>query len=307
MAILVFGHKNPDTDSVVSAIAEAAMLNFCKGAGMAEARIQGEITPETKFVLEKFGLETPKLLGSVAGEDVALVDTTELAQLPADISEANVKYIFDHHQLGGLRTNAPFEGWFCPYGCTCTILKKVADKYNDEIPKNVAGAMVCAILSDTVLFKSPTTTDNDKQAVEELAKIAGIEDIEALGMEMLRVKSSIADDNAIDLINRDYKDFDFNGKKVGIGQVELVELSMIDSKLDAIKTEMQKLKSDGEYWGIMMLITDIMKEGSLVVTYSDDDAKIGEILGGEFEDNQTWIDGIMSRKKQVAAPFAEML
>lgn len=307
MATLVFGHKNPDTDSVISAIAEAAMLNSCKGEGTAEARIQGDITPETKFVLERFELETPKLLESVAGKDVALVDTTELAQLPDDIAEANVRYIFDHHMLGGLRTNAPFEGWFLPYGCTCTILKKVADKYGDEIPKNVAGAMVCAILSDTVMFKSPTTTDHDRKAVEELAKIAEIDDVEALGMEMLRVKSSIENDSATDLIKRDYKEFDFNGKKFGVGQVELVELGMIDSKLDDIKSEMEKLKTDGGYWGIIMLITDIMKEGSLVVAYTDDNAKIGQILGGEFTDNQAWIDGLMSRKKQVAAPFAEML
>jgi manganese-dependent inorganic pyrophosphatase len=163
--------------------------------------------------------------------------------------------------------------------------------------------MVCAILSDTVLFKSPTTTDDDREAVEELAKLAGIDDIEELGMEMLRVKSSISDDNASDLIKRDFKDFDFNGKKVGIGQLELIELSMIDSKLDDIKTEMQKLKVTDGYFGIIMLITDIMKEGSLVVIVSDDNTKIGQILGGEFVDGQVWIDGIMSRKKQVAAPL----
>lgn len=307
MAILVFGHKNPDTDSVVSAIAGAEMLNSCKGTGAAEARIQGDITPETKFVLERFELETPKIVESVAGENVALVDTTELAQLPDDIAEANVKYIFDHHMLGGLRTNAPFEGWFRPYGCTCTILKKVTDRYEGKISKEVAGAMLCAILSDTVLFKSPTTTDADKAAAKELAKIAEIDDIEALGMEMLRVKSSITDDSAADLIKRDYKDFDFNGKKFGVGQVELVELSMIDSKLDDIKVEMEKLKNEGGYWGVIMLITDIMKEGSLVVAYTDDNEKIGKILGGEFVDNQAWIDGVMSRKKQVAAPLAESL
>lgn len=305
--ILVFGHKNPDTDSVVSAIAEATMLNSCKGEGTAEARIQGEINPETKFVLDKFGLETPKILEEIAGKEVALVDTTDPNQLPEDINEADIKYIFDHHQLGGLKTNAPFEGWLRPVGCTSTILKKVADKYGDEISANVAGAMLCAILSDTVLFKSPTTTDNDKEVAEELAKMAGIDDIEALGMEMLRVKSSITNDSATNLIERDFKEFDFGGKKVGIGQVELIELSMIDSKLDDIKTEMQKLKEEGGYWGIIMLITDIMKEGSLVLSYSDNNERIGDILGGKFENNQVYIDGMMSRKKQVVAPLTEKL
>ncbi|MDL2328097.1 manganese-dependent inorganic pyrophosphatase [Ruminococcaceae bacterium OttesenSCG-928-A11] len=307
MSILVFGHKSPDTDSVVSAIAEAAMLNSCKGEGTAEARVQGEINPETKFVLDKFNLEAPKVLEDVSGKEVTLVDTTDPMQLPDNISEADVKYVFDHHQLGGLKTNSPFEGWFRPVGCTCTILKKVADKYGDEIPANVAGAMLCAILSDTVLFKSPTTTDNDKEVAEQLAKMAGVEDIEALGMEMLRVKSSITNDTATDLIKRDFKEFDFSGKKFGIGQVELIELSMIDSKLSDIKNEMQKMKNDNGYFGIIMLITDIMKEGSLVVAFTDDNEKIGEILGGEFSDNQVYIDGMMSRKKQVVAPLTEKL
>lgn len=307
MAILVFGHKNPDTDSVVSAIAEAAMLNSCKGEGAAEPRIQGEINPETKFVLDKFNLETPKLLENVSGKDVALVDTTDPMQLPDEIGEADIKFIFDHHQLGGLKTNSPFEGWLRPEGCTCTILKKVADKYDDKIPANIAGAMLCAILSDTVMFKSPTTTDNDREVVEQLAEIAGVEDYEALGMEMLRVKSSIENDSALDLVKRDFKDLDFGGKKFGVGQVELVELSMIDSKLDDIKAEMKKLKNEGEYWGIVMMITDIMKEGSLMLLETEDDAKVGEILGGEPIDGQVWIDGIMSRKKQVAAPLSEKL
>lgn len=302
MATLVFGHSNPDTDSIVSAIALAYFMED------AEARAQGSPNKETAFVLEKFGLDVPEVVESVAGQKVALVDTTELTQLPADINEAEVVRVVDHHRLGGLITAMPLNVDVRVWGCTATVIWSLyIDIFKKEVPANIAGALACAIMSDTVLFKSPTTTEYDKRAVEELAKIAGIEDYEALGMEMLRVKSSIADDSAADLIDRDFKDFDFNGKKVGIGQVELTELSMIDPKLDDIKSEMQKLKNQGGYWGIIMLITDIMKEGSLVVAYTEDDAKIGEILGGSFEGNQAWIDGIMSRKKQVAAPLAEKL
>jgi manganese-dependent inorganic pyrophosphatase len=302
MAVQVFGHINPDTDSIISAIALAHFM------GDAEARAQGEPNKETAFVLEKFGLSAPKVISSVAGQQVAIVDTTEPAQLPDDLDESEIVRIVDHHMYGGIKTNAPASIDVRPWGCTNTVIWSLyVDIFKKDVPANIAGAMVCAILSDTVLFKSPTATKYDRRAVEELAKIAGIEDIEALGMEMLRVKSSITDDSATDLIQRDYKDFDFGGKKVGIGQVELVELSMIDSKLDDIKTEMQKLKADGGYWGIIMLITDIMKEGSLVLAYTDDNAKVGQILGGEFADNQVWIDGIMSRKKQVAAPLASEL
>jgi manganese-dependent inorganic pyrophosphatase len=302
MAIQVFGHKNPDTDSIISAIALASFLDD------AEPRAQGEPNRETQFVLEKFGLKAPALVGPVAGLDVALVDTTNLMELPEDIDQANVVRVVDHHKLGGLATSAPLNVDVRVWGCTATVIWSLyIDIFKRQPNKEIAGAMALAIISDTALFKSPTTTKYDKQAVAELASIAEIDNIEALGMEMLRVKSSITDDSAIDLIDRDFKDFDFNGKKVGIGQVELVELSMIDSKLDDIKTEMQKLKTDGGYWGVIMLITDIIKEGSLIVAYTDDNAKVGQILGGEVTDNQAWIDGIMSRKKQVAAPLAAEL
>lgn len=302
MATLVFGHSNPDTDSIISAIALAHFLDD------GEAKAQGLPNKETKFVLDRFNLEAPEIIESVAGQKVAIVDTTELTQLPADITEAEIVRIVDHHRLGGLVTANPLNVDVRAWGCTATVIWSLyIDIFKKEIPANLAGALACAIMSDTVLFKSPTTTEYDKRAVKELAEIAGIEDYEALGMEMLRVKSSISEDSAADLIDRDFKEFDFNGKKVGIGQVELTELSMIDSKLDDVKTEMQRLKNEGGYWGIVMLITDIMKEGSLVIAYTEDDEKVGEILGGKFEDGQVWIDGIMSRKKQVAAPLAEKL
>ncbi len=158
-----------------------------------------------------------------------------------------------------------------------------------------------------MLFKSPTTTELDKHAVEALAGIAGIEDYEALGMEMLRIKSSIADDSATDLIKRDFKDFDFGGKKFGIGQVELVELGMFDDKKADVVAQMKKMKNEGGYWGIVMMITDVMKEGSLILVDAEDKARVGEILGGDLSSGEGWIDGIMSRKKQVAAPLSEKL
>ena len=307
MAILVFGHKNPDTDSVVAAIAEAAMLNSREGAGTAEARVQGEVTPETKFVLEKFGLPTPEMLGDVSGQDVALVDTTNSMELPEEIEEANIRFVFDHHRLGGLNTTSPFEGWFRPYGSTCTILKKVADEYGDEIPQEIAGAMVCAILSDTVLFRSPTTTDDDREVVGELAKIAGIDDYMELGLEMLKVKSAIEDDSATDLINRDFKEFDFGGKKMGIGQIELVDITMFYPKRLQVVNEMKKMREERGYWGVMMLITDVMKEGSLILIDSEDNARVGEILKRDLSSGEGYIDKMMSRKKQVVAPLSAEL
>ncbi|MDR0367313.1 MAG: DHH family phosphoesterase, partial [Rickettsiales bacterium] len=183
MSIKVFGHKSPDTDSVISAIAAAYLLD-------GEPFVQGDLNRETRFVLEKFALAAPKRLESVAGESIALVDTSDPLHLPADIGDADIKYVFDHHNLGGIKTKGPFEGWFMPVGSTAAILFDYAKSKGVAIPADIAGAMAMAVISDTVLFKSPTTTGHDRRAVEELSEIAGI-DYEKLGMEMLVVKSSI--------------------------------------------------------------------------------------------------------------------
>ncbi|MDR1476948.1 MAG: manganese-dependent inorganic pyrophosphatase, partial [Rickettsiales bacterium] len=271
MTIYVFGHKSPDTDTIVSAIAAAYLLRARGFDAIAAA--QGAPPPESRFVLDKFELPTPEPMQSVAGKDVAVVDTTEPSQLPSDMAEADVKFVFDHHNLGGLKTKAAAEIWARPVGCTCTVLKEIFDFFRIEIPTDIAGAMMCAILSDTVLFKSPTTTEADKRAVDELEKKSGLFATD-IGMDMLRVKSSIESDSARDLLNRDFKEFMPKGKLFGIGQVELVDIRMIDSKLAEIKSEMKALKAAKGYWGVLMMITDIIRGGSILVAFTDDDAKI---------------------------------
>lgn len=300
MTIYTLGHKSPDTDTVISSIAMAYLLN--KIGVDAKPIVQETITKETEFVLNKFKINTPEIMTSVDGKDIALVDTTDPAQLPADLDKANIKYVVDHHRLGGLKSAAPLEIWIRPFGCTCTILKKMFDFYKVEIPSEIAGIMMCAILSDTVLFKSPTTTDEDKNTVKEFEKKSGFLANE-IGMEMLRIKSSIEHDSAIDLINRDIKKTTIAGKQIAVGQIELIDIKMIDSKINAIKDEMKKYKTDNNLWGVLMIITDIMKEGSVLVSLTDDDIKIGKIFNVEFKNNEAWIDGMMSRKKQVIPPL----
>ena len=302
--IYVFGHKSPDTDSTVSAIAVAHLL-AAKGIEAAPFT-QGAISPETEFVLSKFGLKTPEHISEVTGKEVAIVDTTEPGQLPADIGDASVKYIFDHHNLGGLKTKAPFEGWILPAGCTCTIIKAWADGEGIAIPAGIAGAMTCAIISDTVMFKSPTTTEMDRKAVAALEKIAGIKSAE-VGMEMLRVKSSIEDATPGMLIARDLKEFDIRGHKIAIAQIELIDIHMIDAKLADTREALEKLKATKGYWGVLFIITDIMQEGSILVSFTDDDAKIESVFGLKFEDHQAWFPGLMSRKKQIVPPLEEKL
>lgn len=299
MSVLVLGHKNPDTDSIVAALSYAHVL---KARGIdAVAAAQGEPAPETEFVLKKFNLKAPKVISSVADEEIYLVDYSDLAQAPEDFSKAKLLGIVDHHKLGDVTSDTPLECWIQPYGCANTIVKMVADYYNVAIPADLAGAMLCAILSDTVLFKSPTCTEFDKKAAAELAKIASVADTESLGMDMFKAKSNL-DASPRDLIFRDFKDFDMGGKKIGIGQLELISLSMVTPELKkALQDELNAVKAEGRHSAILVL-TDIMKEGSELLLSSDDENKVIEALGTKKADVM-WMPGVMSRKKQVVPPL----
>lgn len=299
MAALVVGHKNPDTDSIISAIAVADVMS--KRGVEAKAIAQGAVTPETAFILDKFGLKAPEVVTSVAGQKVILVDHSDLPQAPADLKDAEVIAIVDHHKLGDVTTSSPLLMWVWPAGCTCTVIKGMYDFYGIEVPKNIAGGMLCAILSDTVIFKSPTTTDDDKKAVEALAKIAGVADYKALGMDMFKVKSAVDGVSARDLVFRDYKDFEMNGKKVGIGQLEVIDLAMLDKVKGDLAAEIKAVKAEGRH-SVFLLLTDIMKEGSEMLICSDD-AGIVEKAFGVKGDTSVWLPKVMSRKKDVVPKF----
>lgn len=301
MVAYVLGHKNPDTDSIVSAL---SATNLYKGRGFdVKAVAQGAPAPESVFVLERFNLKAPEVISSVADKDVFLVDYSDLAQAPEDFAKCNIKGIIDHHKLGDVTSVAPLECWIQPVGCSNTIIKMMHDYYNVAIDKDLAGAMLCAILSDTVLFKSPTCTEADKKAAAELAKIAGIEDMIALGMEMFKAKSNLEGASARDLIFRDFKDFNMSGKKVGIGQLELTSLSLINDDLMAkLKAELEVVKSEGRN-SALLILTDVMEEGSELLLVSDDSEIITKALNTTLSDKM-WLPGVMSRKKQVV-PFLE--
>lgn len=303
MAATVIGHMNPDTDSVVSAIAAADL--YSRRGIETQAAAQGAPTPETAFVLEKFGLSAPQIKTDVAGADLWLVDFSDLAQAPAGIEKATIMGIVDHHKLGDITTSAPIEAWIWPVGCTCTVLKNMFDYYHIELPRDIAGAMLCAILSDTVIFKSPTCTEADKRAAQDLATIAGVEDYRALGMEMFRVKSAVDGASMQDLVFRDYKDFDMGGKKVGIGQLEVVDLSMLDQVRAGLKKELERVKGEGRH-SVCLLLTDIMKEGSDMIIVSDEPHLIGQAFGVEVNGDTIWLPGVMSRKKQVVPNFEKV-
>lgn len=303
MAIYVIGHKNPDTDTIAAAIAFADLAGKAYG-GEFVAVAQGALPPESEFVLKKFGVKAPELLTEASGKKLALVDTTDKAQLPADIDKAEVLYVVDHHKLGDVTTPNPLEMWVWPVGCSCTVVKNMYDFFGVEISKPIAGIMLCAILSDTVMFKSVTCTPKDKKAVEALAKIAGVSDVMALGMEMFKVKSAVEGTPMRDLVFRDYKDFNMGGKKVGIGQLEVVDLAILAPYEDALYAEIQKVKGeDGGRHSVFLLLTDIMKEGSKMLFVSDDPSVVEKAFGVKPAGRDVWLDKVMSRKKQVVPPF----
>ncbi|WP_018125388.1 manganese-dependent inorganic pyrophosphatase [Desulfovibrio oxyclinae] len=301
MAIVVVGHKNPDTDTIASAIAVADL--WTKRGMEAKPIAQGEIAPETAFVLEKFGFSAPEVMTDATDQKIVLVDHTDLSQSMDNLDKGELLGVVDHHKLGDVTTPNPLEMWVWPVGCTGTVIKAMYDFYGIEMPKNVAGILLCAILSDTVMFKSVTCTDADKKAVEELAKIAGVADVMALGMEMFKVKSAVDGASADELVFRDYKDFDMSGNKVGIGQLEVVDLSMLDAHKEALQAEIEKVKADGRH-SVFLLLTDIMKEGSEMLIASDDASVVERAFDGiKVDGNSVWLEGVMSRKKQVAPNF----
>jgi len=303
MSVCVVGHSNPDTDSVASAISFANYLNATGTKAVATMQIAAaDLNPESKVVLKKFGVAAPETMMDAAGKDVALVDFSDLGQAPANIDKANVIAVVDHHKIGDLTTNGPIFFYAKPVGCSCTVLFEMYKNSNIAIPKDIAGVMLCAILSDTVNFKSPTCTADDKAAVKALLPLAGVTDQDALFMEMLKAKSSIDGVSIKDLIFRDYKDFDMKGNKVGIGQIELATLEQVAGIREDLYKALAEIKKEGRH-SVLFMLTDVVKEGTDLVVVSDDPALIEKAFKGKISGKTMWVDGMMSRKKQTVPPL----
>jgi len=299
--VYVAGHKSPDTDAICAAIAYA---EFKKKRGMDAVPVRlGDLNPETQFVLKKFGIPVPELMTDATGKKLIIVDHSETTQSPDNFDKAEIIEIVDHHKIGDLTTPNPIFFLSMPVGCTCTVIKILYDYFGIEIPKEIAGIMLSAILSDTVMFKSVTTTDEDKKRAEELAKIAGIEDMQAHAMEMFKAKSDVAGKTPRDLIFRDFKDYVMSGKKVGVGQLEVVDLSLLDELKDPIYEEMKKVKEEGERHSIFLMLTDVMKEATELLVISDEPVVVEKAFGVPLKERSVWLEKVMSRKKQVVPPL----
>ena len=296
--ILIFGHKNPDTDSICSAMVKEK-LNIKNGHNNSKAMRLGEISKETKYDLDYLNLKAPELLEEVEeNQKVILVDHNEFSQSVKGIENAKIIGVVDHHRIANFETSEPLYYTARPYGCTCTILYKDFVEKGLEISKEEAILMASAIMSDTLILKSPTTTKHDEKALEELEKIAGI-DIKAYGLEMLKAGTNLSDFTAEELINLDAKKIEKNGVGIVIAQVNTVS---IEETLER-KEELEKaINGEIEKQGLdlfILAITDILNSNSQIIALGNKSKVTEKAFGKELENNSMFLEGVVSRKKQI--------
>lgn len=296
--ILVFGHQNPDTDAIGAAIAFA---NLQKELGKdAEAVALGEPNEETAFALNHFGLTAPRIVETVANEveQVMLVDHNEFQQSAADIEKVEILAVVDHHRIANFQTANPLYYRAEPVGCTSTIILKLYKENNVEVPKNIAGIMLSAIVSDTLLFKSPTCTQEDVQAAKELAEIAGV-DLEAYGLEMLKAGTNLGTKSAAELIDLDAKSFPMGGSNLRIAQVNTVDLAEVFARQSELESAMQEANAANGYDLFVLVVTNILDSDSEILIVGEPKENVEKAFNVTLDNNRALLKGVVSRKKQV--------
>lgn len=290
--IQVVGHKNPDSDSICSALVGAELL---KARGLeAKAVRQGELNRETQHILAQAGVEQPEMCTGVAGEKIWLVDYSDLAQGPDDIADAEIMGIVDHHRLGDVTTVNPLEAWIWPVGCTCTIMFNLFKMENTEITRPLAILMMSAILSDTVGFASPTCTQKDKDAVTELTTIADVQDLDAFTKALLIAKTDIDGLSAAQLVEKDLKAYPFNNRDVVVGQIELATLEQVDLMIADLEADLQRRCDEDGLAMAALMLTDITTSTTRLLYKGE----WNSILDQFADNGSLMMEDTLSRKKQ---------
>lgn len=304
--VLVFGHKNPDTDTITSALVYAYLK---QQIGVeAEAVRLGDPNNETAYALEKFGFEAPRLVEKVAPEaaQVILVDHNERQQSANDITEVQITEVIDHHRIANFETSDPLYYRAEPVGCTATILNKIFKENDVEIPANYAGLMLSAIISDTLLFKSPTCTDQDVKAAKELAEKAGV-NAEEYGLAMLKAGADLSDKSLEDLLSLDAKEFSMGDKKVVIAQVNAVDVNDVLNRQEELETLLNKEVEEKGLDLFFFVVTDILNNDSVAVPVGKVADQTAPAFGATLENNRVVLKGVVSRKKQIVPALTDAL
>jgi len=304
MRTYVIGHRGPDTDAICSALAYARLKATDDDSTVA-ARA-GELNPETEFVLEYWDVEEPLLLEDATDEQLILVDHNEHSQTVDGAREATITEIVDHHRLGDVTTSQPIFCRIEPVGSTATVIADLYDERGVEVDSQTAGLLLSGLVSDTVILRSPTTTERDRVVAERLADIADV-DIEAYGKELLAQKSKLGEKTPREMVLGDFKEFEFGETAVGIGQVETVDADPVVDQREAIREAMGEIVAERDYDILVLLVTDLLEEASTAFVVGEQTDRVGDALNAEITDGEAFLPGVMSRKKQVVPPLESAL
>ena len=304
MSILVFGHKNPDTDTICSAIAYVELKNKL-GKDVKAVRL-GEINEETKYALNYFKVEKPELVENVAGREIILVDHNERTQTADGFEEAKVLELIDHHRISNFNVDEPLYARVEPVGCTATIILKLFKENGLTPSKETAGLMLSAIISDTLLFKSPTCTQCDAKAGKELAEIAGV-DLKEYGLEMLKAGTALGDKSEAELLNMDMKIFEIDGAKIGVAQVNTVNEAEVLERKEKLLAEIDNIIAKEDLKFFMLAITNILTNDSTALVSGDGNDVIEKAFGEKVDSNLVTLKGVVSRKKQIIPPLTKAI
>ncbi|BFH16786.1 manganese-dependent inorganic pyrophosphatase [Paenibacillus melissococcoides] len=304
--VLIFGHKNPDTDSICSAIAYAD-LKTQLGFDVEPVRL-GSINGETQFALDTFQAKAPRLVETVANEvnGVILVDHNERQQSANDIEQVQVLEVIDHHRIANFETSGPLYYRAEPVGCTATILNKMYKENGKTISKNIAGLMLSAIISDSLLFKSPTCTEQDVAAARELAAIAGV-DAEQYGLEMLKAGANLSDKSIEELLSLDAKEFTMGSAKVEIAQVNAVDVNDVLSRQAEVEAALSDIIAKKGLDLFVFVVTDILNSNSVAIALGSKAEAVEKAYNVSLENNTALLKGVVSRKKQIVPVLTDTL
>ncbi|GAV10609.1 manganese-dependent inorganic pyrophosphatase [Paenibacillus sp. MER 180] len=304
--VLIFGHKNPDTDTICSAIAYAD-LKTQLGFNVEPVRL-GSVNGETQFALDTFQAEAPRLVETVANEvkGVILVDHNERQQSANDIEQVEVLEVIDHHRIANFETSGPLYYRAEPVGCTATILNKMYKENGKTISKNIAGLMLSAIISDSLLFKSPTCTEQDVAAARELAEIAGV-DVEKYGLDMLKAGADLSQKTIAELISLDAKEFSMGSSKVEIAQVNAVDVNDVLSRQAEVEAALNDIIATKGLDLFVFVVTDILNSDSVALALGSKTEAVEKAYNVTLENNTALLKGVVSRKKQIVPVLTDTL
>jgi len=300
MTIKVFGHKSPDTDSTGSPIIWAWYLTEVKGTP-AKPVLLGEPNTEAAFVLKRWDLAKPEIIADVAaGDTCVIVDTNNPAELPASINDANVVQIIDHHLLaGGLKTKGPIDITIRPLACTATIMHDLMGDDTAKMPANIKSAMLSCILSDTLEFRSPTTTAHDRAVAERLAADLGIS-IPDYAAELFAAKSDVSAFSDAELLRMDSKEYTVEGVDLRVSVLETTSPKMVLDRKDSLMASMVDVAKEDGADQVLLFVVDILREEATLLVPNDLVKTMAEkSFGAKVTGDTVVLPGIMSRKKQI--------